>query len=117
VGLWIAVVIYIAATLEAWHTGKYGILGVIMVLSLLAMCFYVYRLARHPYRPPVPEADLRERRMVFGVLAIVVVAGAVLTLAGAVALGELTVVIAAPPAVIALRSHFELRRARDQSSS
>lgn len=108
--------VYIAATLEAWHTGTYGILGVIMVLALLATCFYVYRLARHPYMPPVPEADLRERRLVFGGLAIVVVLGAMLTLAGAVALAELTVVIAVPPAVIGLRSHLELRRAHDQSS-
>ena len=108
--------VYIAATLEAWHTGTYGILGVIMVLSLAAMWFYAYRLARHPYRPPIPEADLRERRTVFGVTAIVVVAGAALTLAGAVGLAELTVVLAVPPAVIGHRSHFELRRARDQSS-
>jgi hypothetical protein len=87
-----------------------------MVVSLLAMCLYAYRLARHPYVPPVPEADLRERRVVFGVTAVVVVAGAALTLAGAVALGELTVVLAVPPAEIALRSHFELQRAHDQSS-
>jgi hypothetical protein len=114
--LLIAMVWYLAATLEAWRRGSYGILGAIMVVSLLAMCFYVYRLARHPYRPPVPEGQLRERRMVFGVLAIVVVASALATLAGAVALGELTIVLAVPPAVIALRSHNELRRARDQSS-
>jgi hypothetical protein len=109
-------IFYVAATLEAWHRGSYGFLGAIMVVSLLAMCFYVYRLARHPYRPPVPEADLRERRTVFGVTAVVFVATAALTLAGAVALGELTIALAVPPAVIALRCHFELRRARDQSS-
>jgi hypothetical protein len=116
IGLWIAALIYIAATLEAWRTGTYGILGVIMVVSLLGMGFYAYRLALHPYNPPVSEPDLRERRTVFGVTAIVIVASAALTLAGAVALAELTVVLAVPPAVIGLRCHFELRRARDQSS-